>query len=98
MKLTMRGRFRCVALLWLSTLFLPMFAQGALAQTPPFWSGSISAPMPGLESSIVINLRQQGVLSGVAPITVDILQYEVLLLNGQPNSNLIVSPYDANPN
>jgi uncharacterized protein YhjY with autotransporter beta-barrel domain len=97
MKLTMRGRFACTFLSWIGALALLSLAPIAMAQNAPTWGGSIIAPMPAQESSIVINLRQQGVLTGHAPIAVNIFQFEVLLVDGQPNSNLIVSPFDPNP-
>lgn len=98
MTLPTRSGSGCAFLSWIGALALLILAPLAMAQNAPTWGGSITAPMPGIESSIVVNLRQQGVLTGHAPIAVDIFQVEVLLLNNVPDSNLLVSPYDPNPN
>jgi hypothetical protein len=96
MKLTPR-RSGCAVLSWIGALALLFLAPLAMAQNAPTWGGQIRAPIPEIESSIVINLRQQGVLTGHAPIEVDIFQYEVVLRDGAPNTNLVVSPYDPVP-
>src|SRR5262245_21904306 len=63
-----------------------LMAQVSLAAPPTFTSGCVTAPIPTTaQSSVVVNLRQQGVISGSAPIQVTV---SGILLNGQPTQLL----------
>lgn len=75
-----------------------LLAMAPLAQAvPPNLGGSINVPIPGIGSSVVVNLRQQGVLTGSASIEVATGQ-GIVLLDGQfsPPSGLSIAPYDPN--
>ena len=95
MKLLTRDRFACAALSWVAALALLTIAPLAMGQSAPVFPGQpIVAPMPGLESSIVVNLRQQGVVSGTGPIGVSA---SGLILRNDAESGLLVSSYDPDP-
>lgn len=97
MKLTTLGRAGRTLTSWSSAAALLLIAPLAMA-VPPSFSGSITAPMPAVGQTVIINLRQQGVLRGSAPISITTGQ-GIVLLNGQfsPASGLSIMPFDANP-
>jgi outer membrane autotransporter protein len=74
-----------------------LLALAPLAQAvPPSLNGTINVPIPlGIGNSVVVNLRQQGVLSGSASIDIATGQ-GIVLLNGQfsPPSGLLIAPFD----
>jgi outer membrane autotransporter protein len=63
-----------------------LMAQVSLAAPPVFTSGSVTVPIPtAAQQDAVVNLRQQQVISGSAPIQISV---GALLLNGVPTQNL----------
>src|SRR5262245_38703250 len=63
-----------------------LLAQVSLAAPPTFTSGTVTAPIPTTpQSNVVVNLRQQGVISGSAPIQVSV---SGIFINGQPTQLL----------
>lgn len=69
-----------------------LLALAPLAQAvPPSISGTLNVPIPEIGESVVVNLRQQGVLTGSPSITVD--TGEGIVLNGQPASELSIQPF-----
>jgi outer membrane autotransporter protein len=97
MKLTTLSRAGRTFTSWISGAALLLIAPLAMA-VPPSFNGTITAPMPAAGQTVIINLRQQGVLSGSAPISITTGQ-GVVLLNGQftPSSGLTILPFDPNP-
>lgn len=93
MKLMTRGRFGSAVLSWIPALALLTIAPVAMGQNvPPSFTGeAIRAPMPGMESYIIVNLRQQGVVTGTGPLGVSAAGQ---ILWGDINTNLVVSSYD----
>lgn len=72
-----------------------LLAMAPLAQAiPPNLNGTINVPIPALGNSVVVNLRQQGVLTGSASIDVDTGQ-GIVLLNGNftPPSGLSIARF-----
>jgi uncharacterized protein YhjY with autotransporter beta-barrel domain len=61
----------------------------AWAVPPAFTGAPITAPIPANGQQIVINLRQQGVISGSASISADT---GALFINGQPTQALTIQP------
>ena len=55
---------------------------------PPAIGGSLTLPIPGVGGSVSVNLRQAGVLSGSAPLTIGNVQ---MLVNGQTTATLVAS-------
>lgn len=71
-----------------------LLAMAPLAQAvPPNLSGAINVPIPAIGNSVVVNLRQQGVLTGSASISIDTGQ-GVVLLDGLTASGLTLRRYN----
>lgn len=96
MKLTFTEAWRAKRS-WIGAAVLLTMAPVAMA-VPPSFNGTITAPIPAIGQSVIINLRQQNVVSGSAPVAVTTGQ-GVVLLNGQlsPPSGLQIAPFDAEP-
>ena len=97
MELTTLSPVRRTALSWIGGLALLAMAPLASA-VPPSFSGTITAPIPAIGGNVIINLRQQNVVDGSAPVAITTGQ-GVVLLNGQfsPPSGLEIAPFDADP-
>lgn len=97
MKLTTLSRAGRTFTSWIGGAALLLIAPLAMA-VPPSFTGTITAPMPAAGQTVIINLRQQGVVSGSAPISIATHQ-GIVLLNGQfsPPSGLSIVPFDPNP-
>jgi uncharacterized protein YhjY with autotransporter beta-barrel domain len=95
MKLMTRGRFACAVLSWIvSAVALLTIAPEAMAQAPSFTGEPIRASMPGQEGSIILNLRQLGVVSGPGPMGISASGE---IMRGEVGSGLLVSSYDPYP-
>ena len=79
---------------WIGGALLLTMAPVAMA-VPPSFSGTITAPIPAVGQSVIVNLRQQSVVSGSSPVSITTGQ-GVVLLNGQfvPASGLLIAPFD----
>ena len=97
MELTTLSPARRTALSWIGGGVLLAMAPVASA-VPPSFSGTITAPIPAIGDNVIINLRQQNVVDGSAPVAITTGQ-GVVLLNGQfsPPSGLEIAPFDADP-
>lgn len=72
-----------------------LLAMAPLAQAvPPSLSGTINVLIPAIEDSVVVNLRQQGVLTGSPSISIDTGQ-GLIVLNGQLASELPIEPFPS---
>jgi outer membrane autotransporter protein len=72
-----------------------LLAMAPLAQAvPPNISGTLTVPIPEIGDTVVVNLRQQGVLTGSATISVDAPE-GVMMLNGQLASELAIEPFSG---
>jgi uncharacterized protein YhjY with autotransporter beta-barrel domain len=72
-----------------------LLAMAPLAQAvPPSLSGTINLPIPSVGDIVVVNLRQQGVLTGSPSITIGTGQ-GVVFINGQPTSVLSIAPLNS---
>lgn len=74
-----------------------LLAMAPLAQAvPPSLSGTLNIPIPNVGQSVVVNLRQQGVLTGSASITINTGQ-GVVLIDGDFSNVLAIAPFDPDP-
>jgi outer membrane autotransporter protein len=76
---------------WIGGAALLAVAPLAWAVPPAFTGTPITAPIPAIGQTVVINLRQQGVISGSASISADTGQ-QVVFINGQPSGLLSIEP------
>ncbi len=81
-----------------STLFstavgvvLAMLASTAHAVAPTFTGQPVTVPLPPISQTVIVNMRQQGVIAGSAPITID-TQQGIVFIGGQPSGVLTVAP------
>lgn len=68
-----------------------MLASAAHAVPPSFTGQPVTVPLPAIGQTIVVNVRQQGVIAGSAPIDIDTLQ-GIVFFGGQPTAVLTVQP------
>jgi outer membrane lipase/esterase len=76
---------------WIAGLVLLVMAPLAQA-VPPNLSGTLNVPMPEIGQSVIVNLRQQGVLTGSPSISVSTGQ-GIVLINGVPESGLGIESF-----
>src|SRR5688572_14533038 len=95
MKLRTLNRAGRMMASWIGGAALLMVAPFAMA-VPPSFNGSLTAPIPAIGQSVIVNLRQQGVVAGSAPMSVAIPGQGNVLLNGQlaPFSGLTIAAVD----
>src|SRR5687767_12872310 len=81
---------------WIGGAALLAVAPLAWAVPPAFTGTPITAPIPAIGQNVVINLRQQGVISGSASISAGTGQ-QVVFINGQPSGLLSIEPLSGAP-
>lgn len=90
MKLTTLSRAGRTFTSWISGAALLLIAPLAMAAPPTFTGTPITVPFPAVGQSVIVNLRQQGVVAGSAPIQVG-TQQGVIFLNNQVIVGLRIS-------
>lgn len=96
MKVTTSNRVGPTLAAWIGGAWLLALAPFAQA-VPPSISGTLNVPIPtAAGNSVIVNLRQQGVLTGSPTITVDTGQ-GIVLLDGQftPSSGLSIGVFGS---
>jgi outer membrane autotransporter protein len=71
-----------------------LMGQAAFAAPPQFTATSVNVPIPtSPQSDVIVNLRQQGVVSGSAPMQVGTGQ-GIVFVNGAPSQQLFAGTYN----
>lgn len=97
MKLMTRGRSARGVLSWIGAIALLAMAPVAMA-VPPSFGGTMAVPLPTeFGQYIVVNVRESGVMTGAAPVQVDVgVNPAWLRLNGSIYRGLVIQSFDYN--
>jgi outer membrane autotransporter protein len=91
--MTVRGSVLVDGTIRLGACALLAFASSIAQAAPPSFTGAAgAAPVPAIGNSVIVNLRQQAVLTGSAPIQ---LRVDGFQLNGVTTQNLFIDAVDG---